>query len=413
MSEFNIEKTGSSKSFLFSDESIPNNSDINVVEGRNNSKNHSRPHYKPNLNENNYSGKQHQRPSLSQSSAKKGFVPMDGLDLLTNRNKFDRDDFSTGKESYREDDDEDEDEQDLEDEILENRHRKNYSEQGSSSESRSEGSSDRHSRSRSRTNSRSVSQDSESGQRKKTYQEIQLDKQKLLFILNRLDKAGYSPTRKFTMASNYDDIEYEVTRLKRERDINKSVKFQRKLLMAFTSGVEFLNNKFDPIGAKLDDWSEHIMEGIGEYDEIFEELHDKYADKIEVAPELKLIMMVSGSAFMYHLTQTLFKSATPGLQDILRNNPDIMRNISEAALNNMKNSDPEMAGAFNFMSEGINMRGQSNRNRQGGNNGGGGGMEGPSGVEDILDELDAEAGGNNGRQRRRGRNDDNSINIDV
>ena len=50
-----------------------------------------------------------------------------------------------------------------------------------------------------------------------------------------------------------------------------------------------------------------------------------------MAPELKLLCMVAGSGFMFHLTNSLFKSASPKLGDILKNNPDIMRNISEAA----------------------------------------------------------------------------------
>ena len=40
--------------------------------------------------------------------------------------------------------------------------------------------------------------------------------------------------------------------------------------MAFVSGLEFLNNRFDPFDVKLDGWSEQINENLEEYDEIFE-----------------------------------------------------------------------------------------------------------------------------------------------
>ena len=59
---------------------------------------------------------------------------------------------------------------------------------------------------------------------------------------------------------------------------------------------------------------------------------------------------------MFHMTQSLFKSASPEIGDILRQNPDIMRSVSQAAANNMagniarEEGDPSAttAGAFSF-----------------------------------------------------------------
>ena len=415
----NIEKSNTKKTFMFHDNLPSSNSDVNISQRPkniqpNSNSNHHHHSKHPNLNESRFEqSKSNPRPKLSEASDNKRFVPMEGLDLLANQKRFDKEEFSNGKESVQTDDGVDDtsllDDDDADDSISTT---ESHPLGSGGNKSNSSSNSNNNSRSRSASSSRSDS----SEKRKKTYEEIQQEKQKYLFILDRLIKAGYMPTRKYTMASNLDDIIYEVTRLKRERDIDKSIKFQRKLLMAFTSGVEFMNNKFDPVGAKLDDWSEHVMESIGDYDEVFEELHDKYADKIEVAPELKMIMMVSGSAFMYHLSQTLFKSATPGLQEILKNNPDIMRNISQAALNGMGKNDPELAGAFNFMTSGGNMA----------NNARAGNMKGPVGVDDILNELENDAGvrsnpnnnngngnNNNNNNNKQRRSQANAINIDL
>ena len=81
------------------------------------------------------------------------------------------------------------------------------------------------------------------------------------------------------MSSNYEEMKQEFERLKNQRDMDQSVKFQRKMLMAFVTGVEFLNNKFDPFSVKLDGWSESMNEGINDYDEVFEELHEKYKER--------------------------------------------------------------------------------------------------------------------------------------
>jgi hypothetical protein len=260
--------------------------------------------------------------------------------------------------------------------------------------------------------------------REKTYEEIQQEKHEILFKLSRLEKSGYNSSRRYTMASPLEDIQYEFTKIKRQRDVDKSVKFQRKMLMAFASGVEFLNGKFDPLDLKLDGWSESCMENIADYDEVFEELHDKYADKVQMAPELKLLMMMGGSAFMFHMTNTLFKSSMPGMGDILKNNPEIMRNISQAAMNSMgENLGEDRDNIMNMMRSGVNMKADRMASRQ---NQQSQDMAGPRGVDDILGQINSVQLGSDTegemdernvtlgtRRKKRGKKSSNAININL
>ncbi len=240
-----------------------------------------------------------------------------------------------------------------------------------------------------------------------SYEDVQRKKQKILFELDRLQKQGHQPSKKYTMASNLEDMEHERDNLKRQRDLDKSIKFSRKALMMVVSGIEFVNGKFDPFDIKLDGWSEKVMDDINDYDEIFEELHDKYGESVKMAPELRLMMTLAGSGFMYHLTNSLFKSSTPDLNDILKKNPDIVRSIQEAAVQNMNNGINSQFGANdpigNMMKQGINMK----MNQQGppppmqsrmpprsppqmnsfGPSRPQATMRGPSGVDDLLNEL--------------------------
>ena len=190
------------------------------------------------------------------------------------------------------------------------------------------------------------------------------------------------------MASSFEDLNYEYKRLKKQRDVEKSIKFSRKMLMAFTSGVEFLNNRFDPLDLKLEGWSENMMENVNDYDEVFEELHDKYGDSVKMAPELKLLSMLAGSGFMFHLTNSLFKSATPDIKDILKQNPDIMKNISEAAAKNVSNNIDDRFGENdeigNLMKNGINNKVSSMGNQRT--------MNGPKGIDDLIGELNDDNG---------------------
>ena len=92
-----------------------------------------------------------------------------------------------------------------------------------------------------------------------------------------------------------------------EKESSNSCKFQGRMLMAAITGIEFLNNRFDPFDVKLDGWAEQVNENIDDYDEIFSELHEKYKSKATMAPELKLLFQLGGSAVMVHMTNTMFK----------------------------------------------------------------------------------------------------------
>ncbi len=178
-----------------------------------------------------------------------------------------------------------------------------------------------------------------------SFEEIQEEKFKLLCLLERLEKRGIKTHKKFSMSSNYDEMKHEYDRLTAQREMDQSVKFQRKMLIAVVTAIEFLNSKFDPFDAKLDGWSESVHEGINDYDDIFEELHEKYKSKSKMAPELRLLLTLGGSAFMFHLTNTMFKSSLPGMDDVMRQNPDLMKQFASAAANTMENNNRQQAAA--------------------------------------------------------------------
>lgn len=180
-----------------------------------------------------------------------------------------------------------------------------------------------------------------------TKEELLREKFKMLQKLEELETKGVRLTKKYTMESSLLEMKGEYETHVEEREKKNSIKFQQKLLMTAITGIEFLNNKFDPFDLKLDGWSEQINENVDDYDEIFAELHEKYKSKAKMAPELKLLFQLGGSAIMLHMTNTMFKSAMPGMDDIMRQNPDLMRQFQSAAVNSMGNSNPGFSG---FMS---------------------------------------------------------------
>jgi hypothetical protein len=143
------------------------------------------------------------------------------------------------------------------------------------------------------------------------YKTIDDEKADLLNKISRLVKKGIQSSAKLTIYSNIEDIRAEFKRMTYSIQVDQSVKFQRRLLVACVSGIEFLNKKFDPFDLELDGWSENVMESQEDYDPIFEELYAKYKNKVNVAPEIKLMFMVGGSAMMFHLSKSMFKKFMP------------------------------------------------------------------------------------------------------
>jgi len=188
-------------------------------------------------------------------------------------------------------------------------------------------------------------------------EEMLREKFKYLHMLEELESKGINLSKKYTMESSILEMKGEYETHVAEREKKNSVKFQGKMLMACITGMEFLNNKFDPFDVKLDGWSEQINENINDYDDIFSELHEKYKSKATMAPELKLLFQLGGSALMVHMTNTMFKSALPGMDDIMRQNPDLMQQFTQAAVNTMGN---DSAPFGNFMGD---MMGQQQQQR--------------------------------------------------
>ena len=86
-----------------------------------------------------------------------------------------------------------------------------------------------------------------------------------------------------------------------------------------------MNKKFNPFELELDGWSESVMENVDDYDGVFEELYVKYKNIDASRTEVKLIMMLGGSAMMFHLTNSMFKAAVPNVGDVLKQNPELVR----------------------------------------------------------------------------------------
>ena len=176
------------------------------------------------------------------------------------------------------------------------------------------------------------------------------EKSEILSKLQRLEQKGFPVSKRYTMDNTLEEMNQEYNRLVDARSLEASLRFQRQALMSVVTGLEWANSRFDPFDVKLDGWSEAVHENVEDFDEIFEELYDKYKERGKMPPEARLMMALAGSGFMCHVSNTFLKSrmASVSADDILKNNPDLAKQFATAAANQ---AGP---GFGNFMNMAMN-----------------------------------------------------------
>ncbi len=143
------------------------------------------------------------------------------------------------------------------------------------------------------------------------YNELSPDRQMLkrldmLRKLGELVQYGVKLSQNYNMNSDYFAMKYEYELHKNIRAKQNSVNWMSSLMLNCIYGIEILNEKYNPFDLKLKNWSEQINADINNYYDVFGEIYEKYNQPGKnMAPELKLILMVSGSALKFHLNNTL------------------------------------------------------------------------------------------------------------
>lgn len=124
-------------------------------------------------------------------------------------------------------------------------------------------------------------------------------------ILSRLhcfiqDK-GYKPHRLLTLEDSIEEIRYEFFRAQRELSKKRNVRVMSKALVSFGTGLEVFTKWWNPMGLRLQGFSKSLLLSIHDYTEIFEELHDKYADAVSMPVEAKLVLTLVSSIYFHHI----------------------------------------------------------------------------------------------------------------
>ena len=151
-----------------------------------------------------------------------------------------------------------------------------------------------------------------------------------------------------SMDSPYEEIEDEYEGALEDKRKRDAVKLQQNWLITAINTIEYGNGVFNPFDINLDGWGESVSEDIDSYSEIFEQLHDKYKGG-KMSPELALLLKLGFSASVVHFTNRTLSTAAPGVDDIMRQNPELMRMFTNATVDVMKKSSPGMSFASELL----------------------------------------------------------------
>jgi hypothetical protein len=161
--------------------------------------------------------------------------------------------------------------------------------------------------------------------------------------LQRLEKKGYPITKQFTIDMPLQEMKEEYERLTDAKKMEGSIQWQREAVVFAVNTLEMLNGNFPFLGLKLKGWKDSVQDKVEseQFDDIFEELYEKYKGKSYMPPEIRLLFGIASSGVLCHYSNKMLESIqTPSVESVLRSNPELARQVAAAS---MQQSMPGMA----------------------------------------------------------------------
>jgi hypothetical protein len=159
-------------------------------------------------------------------------------------------------------------------------------------------------------------------------------------------------------------MKMELEFIRKEKAMDQTIKQFCDWYITGMSAMEWSSKNvplMQAFGLKLDGLSESAQMNVADMEEDFEELYDLYGDKLKMHPLVRIPIRTCMMVYMVHLTnQMAMKAPIPNMDQILKSNPDIARQLSMAAMQQqtqgMKAAPPAptrsnpLEGLSNFMS---------------------------------------------------------------
>lgn len=180
---------------------------------------------------------------------------------------------------------------------------------------------------------------------------------KIQQLQNKLYDVEINP-KTYTTADSLSELQSEFDRLTIIKNQKSTREWYRKILFGVTKGLEWCNHKWDPVGLKLDGWSTEIASNADEFDEIFDELTEKYGGTFglekKIAPEIRLIGLILYSGVTYSISQTLTSSYSnrPEFSEIINKDPVLRERFLKTATEiQLEQAQPQVSKLYSSVKE--------------------------------------------------------------
>jgi hypothetical protein len=164
-----------------------------------------------------------------------------------------------------------------------------------------------------------------------TEEEIMLAKLDMLRKLGELKQYGATLSQNYSLNSNLKSMQYEYRLHSDIRSKQNAVQWMSHMLVGIMKGTEMLNDSYNPFEIKLTGLSGKISNDMQSYYDVLGEIYEKYNQPgKKMAPELRLLLMISGAALSLQMNKIL-PSMIPGISNTLKNDEDVLNELKQKA----------------------------------------------------------------------------------
>jgi len=175
---------------------------------------------------------------------------------------------------------------------------------------------------------------------------VQREKYEILRKFERLSKLGVPMRKRFTIDSPLEEMKMEMEFIKREKSMDATIKQFSEWFVTGMSAMEYGSKNIGMLkafGLQLDGLSEAAQMNVADLEDDFEELYDLYGENMKMHPLVRIPLRTCMMVYMVHLTNQMTRKAPiPNIDEIMRQNPDIARQLASAA---MQNQTQQMRGS--------------------------------------------------------------------
>lgn len=162
--------------------------------------------------------------------------------------------------------------------------------------------------------------------------QLVLDKLDMLRKLGELTtQCGVKLSRDYDMNSSLKMMEYEYKLHSDIRAKQNSVEWMSHMLVGCVKGLEMFNDNYNPFDIKLSGLGTKVSSDINNYYIVLGEIYEKYNKPgKQMAPEMKLILMLLGATFSVQVNKVM-SDTIPGIANLVKNNDSVINNLRQKA----------------------------------------------------------------------------------